>query len=89
MAGQDMQQSCNDCGCAVGALHDRFCTRERCPFCGGQLVACGCISSVLELGDEEQQALDEYIDDTVEPLRSIHARWVDALDRKGRIPFAP
>lgn len=82
-----MQQSCNDCGCTVGALHDMFCTKERCPYCGGQLVTCGCITKVLELSDEEQQALDEYVDDEVEPLRSINARWIKALNRKGRVPF--
>ena len=78
---------CPDCGCQLGELHEMFCTKERCPFCKGQLVSCGCISKVLDLTTEEQQALDEYIDDTEEPLMSVNERWVSALKEKGRIPF--
>jgi hypothetical protein len=68
-------------------LHELFCTKERCPFCQNQLVTCGCISSVLGLSAEEQAAVDEYLDDGVEPLRGINERWVRALNRKGRVPF--
>ncbi len=78
---------CSDCRCEEGQLHDMFCTKERCPFCGGQLVSCGCISKVLDLNADEQEALDEYIDDSVDPLKSINRRWVKALNRKGRVPF--
>ena len=79
---------CDDCGAGKGDLHEIFCTRERCPFCSGQLISCGCISSVLELSPEEQQALDDYIDDSVDPLKSVNERWVKALERKGRVPVA-
>lgn len=82
-----MPQICNDCGCSQGELHELFCIKERCPFCLGQLVTCGCISKVLDLTIEEQQALDDYIDDEEEPLRSINKRWVKALNKKGRVPF--
>ena len=82
-----MSKVCDDCGTVEGNLHDSFCTRERCPFCGNQLVSCGCISKVLELDAEEKQALDEYEDDSVEPLAGVIRRWVKALHRKGRIPF--
>jgi ABC-type proline/glycine betaine transport system substrate-binding protein len=43
--------------------------------------------SVLGLTDAERTAVEEYVDDWVEPLKSIMKRWVDALDAKGRIPF--
>ena len=79
---------CDDCGASEGDLHEIFCTRERCPFCGGQLISCDCISSVLELSAEEQQALDDYIDDSIDPLKSVNERWGKALERKGRVPVA-
>jgi deoxycytidylate deaminase len=82
-----MSVSCGDCGCKTGELHEIFCTKERCPFCGAQLVSCGCISKVLNLTSVEQDAVDEYIDDEEEPLKSINARWVKALNAKGRVPF--
>jgi len=82
-----MSKICDDCGAVEGSLHEAFCTRERCPFCDGQLVSCGCVSKVLKLDADEQKSLDEYEDDSAEPLAGIIRRWVDALDRKGRVPF--
>lgn len=78
---------CPDCGCAPGELHDFFCTKERCPFCRGQLVSCQCNRAVLDLSEEERTALDEYVDDSVEPLKSVVERWKEVLEEKGRIPW--
>ena len=66
---------CSDCETPEGALHALFCTRERCPFCGAQLVSCGCLFAVLSLTEEERRAVEEYIDDSVEPLRGVMQRW--------------
>jgi hypothetical protein len=82
-----MSKICDDCGTSEGQLHEIFCLRERCPFCGAQLVSCGCISKELQLDVEEQKALKEYVDDSAEPLLSINNRWLKALNRKGRIPL--
>ena len=82
-----MPEICRDCGCSAGDLHEPFCTMERCPFCGGQLVSCRCIVEQLELSTEEISALDDYEDDQTEPLRGILRRWDKALSRKGRVPF--
>lgn len=79
--------TCPDCEVQSGELHDLFCTKERCPFCGGQLMSCDCIRSVLKLSEEESRALDEYVDDSVPPLSQIMQRWREALDTKGRVPF--
>jgi ankyrin repeat protein len=87
ISGGDPTEVCNDCGAKNGELHDLFCTRERCPFCGNQLITCDCIRPVLQLSPEESQALDEYVDDSKEPLRSVMERWKSALEEKGRIPF--
>jgi len=83
----NIRANCPDCGCAPGTLHDFFCTKERCPFCGGQLVSCQCNRSVLNLSDEERTALDEYVDDSVEPLKGVVERWKEAVESNGRIPW--
>lgn len=82
-----MIEACPDCDAPDGAIHDLFCTKERCPFCGGQLITCECIHAVLKLTDDEQQSWDEYVDDSVPPLSDILTRWKHALAQKGRIPF--
>lgn len=80
-------EKCPDCGTPSGKLHDLFCTKERCPFCGGQLITCDCAGTVLNLTAAEQKILDEYVDDSVPPLSGIMQRWRNALDKKGRLPF--
>ena len=39
-----------------------FCSKERCPFCGAQLVTCGCISDVLGLSPDLPPALQRWRD---------------------------
>jgi hypothetical protein len=34
--------TCHDCGVREGQLHEPGCDMERCPFCGRQLITCGC-----------------------------------------------
>ena len=70
-------------------LHDFFCLKERCPFCHGQLATCDCIYEVLGLSPEERRAVEEYENDSVEPLEGIMERWKLALNEKGRIPYQP
>ena len=83
----DWEATCRDCGTRSSRLHDLFCLRERCPFYGGQLATCECIYQVLALDADERSAVEEYIDDSVEPLAGIMERWKAALDAKGRLPF--
>ncbi|QDT52740.1 hypothetical protein Pan44_07520 [Caulifigura coniformis] len=79
--------NCPDCDAARDALHEPFCLKERCPFCGQQLPTCDCIFEVLSLSDDERQLVEEYEDDSVDPLKSICERWFAALEAKGRIPW--
>ena len=78
---------CHECNVEEGALHELFCPQEECPFCLDQLAGCECIKSVLTLTPEECQVVDEYLDDSIEPLRTIISRWQHALEKMGRVRF--
>ena len=71
-----------------GELHESFCLKEPCPFCGGQLVSCPCIFEVLKLTPEDTRVVEDYVDDSVEPLVGVNERWEKALGKKGRIPVS-
>jgi hypothetical protein len=83
-----MSEACRSCGATIGQLHDPFCNRELCPFCGDFITTCDCIYEVLRLSAAEREVVEEYIDDSVEPLRGINVRWRQAVEAKGRVPFA-
>jgi hypothetical protein len=59
-----------------------------CPFCGDLITTCDCIFDVLSLTDEERAIVDDYEDDSVQPLRGICDRWSAAVEAKGRVPYA-
>ncbi len=79
-------ERCPDCGAITGHLHELFCLKETCPFCGNQLATCDCIVTELKLTDAERKLVEQYVDDSKEPLKGIMARWERALNAKGRIP---
>jgi len=82
-----MSDSCPSCGTLPGQLHEPFCNRELCPFCGDLITTCSCIFEVLSLTAEECRLVEEYKDDSIEPLRSICDRWKRAVEAKGRVPY--
>jgi hypothetical protein len=69
-----MDETCRSCGARVGQLHDPFCNRELCPFCGHFITTCDRIFEVLGLSDAERVVVEEYIDDSVDSLRGGPAR---------------
>jgi hypothetical protein len=42
----------------------------------------------LKLTPEERRVVEDYVDDSVEPLMGINERWEKALNKKGRIPVS-
>ena len=83
-----MADSCPSCGTSVGQLHEPFCNRELCPFCDDLITTCDCMFDVLALTGEERELVEEFEDDSVQPLRGICDRWREAVEAKGRVPYA-
>ena len=85
------RNQCGDCGCYEGELHGPWCDMERCPFCGGQLLSCGC---------EERMFYPDYEFFSDKPFHGLpedvyknglseeqHMEWIDALCEKGPVPY--
>lgn len=90
-AGDVEVYACGDCGAKEGELHERGCDQERCPFCGGQLLACGCIYEMLGIADPSKYGEDTCFlpPDIYEngPTDDQEAAWMKILTAKGRIPW--
>ena len=67
---------CNDCAVKPGELHRPGCDVERCPFCGGQLISCGCNREILQMEDDDAD---------MNPIQS--AEWERRLQERGLIPW--
>jgi hypothetical protein len=66
-------EHCHDCGVVEGELHELGCDMEWCPFCGRQLIFCGCCHDLLKTDDELTEEQEE--------------QWWRFLMERGRVPF--
>ena len=69
---KSLKNICHDCLAEPGQLHELGCDMERCPFCGKQLISCGCYDTIMDIGP------DMEINDQ---------KWLEILNERGRIPY--
>lgn len=81
---------CHDCGVEEGQLHVYGCDMERCPFCGRQLIGCGCCYDKLGLksyyyGSKYSGLSKEVYENGLDEEQE--KQWLEILTEKGRIPW--
>jgi hypothetical protein len=74
--------TCHDCGVEEGQLHLPGCDMERCPFCGNQLISCGCVYE--KLGIDRSPGTWAYSHGLT---KKQCQEWERLLRAKGLIPF--
>lgn len=76
------EKTCHDCGVSEGQIHQYACDMERCPYCGGQLITCGC--AYEKLGIDCSEGSYTYTHGLTEKERE---RWLALLEEKCRVPY--
>lgn len=67
-------RDCGDCNAKPGEFHQPGCDVERCRFCGGQMISCGCIREAYGLHEEE-------------PTDEQFEAWEKQLAIRGLLPW--
>lgn len=81
--------SCHDCNVIEGEIHDYGCDMESCPFCGGQLITCGCQYEKLGYNHNWDLPMCGLPKDIYENGLSKKEtdKWIEILEEAGRIPY--
>jgi len=70
-------KKCHDCDIIEGQIHEYGCDMEMCPFCGGQLIVCGCSYKILNIDvSEDSYAFENGLTDEQE------IQWLQILTQK-------
>jgi hypothetical protein len=74
--------TCGDCAVSEGEFHKPGCDMEICPFCGGQLISCGCAYKIP--GIDISPGTYAYENGLTEELEK---QWDELLKKKGLVPY--
>jgi len=76
------EKRCYDCNCKEGEIHHLGCDMESCPWCGGQLITCGCVYKKLSINCSPGTWTYSH------GLTKVQEeRWLKLLEKEGRISY--